>query len=122
MRLQHRRRGLEQRLVDDGGMTPWVALIAVDDDAAVMGVPEHIQEHTGRDHLSPKRPTCPGRPALGPYVLRLQLVAQAVHRPELDIAAEDVADDLRFRLVDDEGVVPDIVAEWRHAPHPHALL
>ena len=47
---------------------------------------------------------------------------KGTHRLELEIAPEDVDDGPSLVLVDDELAVFDVVAERRHAAHPHALL
>ena len=47
--------------------------------------------------------------------------ASLVAEPTLQEAREDEPDEVRLRLVDHQLAVDDVVAERRHAAHPHAL-
>ena len=51
-----------------------------------------------------------------------QVLDQRRHRAELDEAAENRADPLRLRLIDDELAILDVVTERRRAAHPHPLI
>src|SRR5215831_17152578 len=52
----------------------------------------------------------------------IKLGFKGTHRPEFDVAPEDVEEGLSLLLIDDQLPIPDIIAERRQSAHPHALL
>ena len=61
-------------------------------------------------------------PSLAPDAGAGKLIPQGVNRLEGEVAPENVNDDAGLLLIDHQLTVAHVVAERRHAAHPHALL
>src|SRR5208282_6534706 len=55
------------------------------------------------------------------YPSLLQLLAQLPHTAQFQVAFIDMPDGVGFGRIDDQPPVANVVAERRHASHPHAL-
>src|SRR5712672_2463597 len=109
-------------LIDDGLMLARVALVLVDDLAAVDAVLQHEIECTPGDRLAAVGAAVRGGAALADDALRVKVGLEQSDRLEVEIALEDRTDGRGFRRIDHELSIHRVIAERRLATHPHALL
>ena len=81
-------------LVDDGLVLAGVALVLVDDLAAIDPVLQHQIESTARERLAAIGTAIRCLAGLADDPLRIQLLLEQPDRPQLAVAPEDVADRL----------------------------
>ena len=94
----------------------------MDDLAPVDSVLQHQVKRPARKLLAAIRASIRRRAALADDAASREIIPQGAHCSEFKITPKDVAYGRRFRFVDDEFAVLDVVAERGLAAHPHALL
>src|SRR5205807_9001753 len=99
-----------------------VALVLVDDLAAVAPVLQYQVERAAADRPAAPAPARSAGPAFAGDAVGFELRLQEPHRAKRGITAEDMTHGLSLALDDDQLAVADCVAERRHAAHPHAFL
>ena len=60
-------------------------------------------------------------PQLGDHATLLEVLLQAPHRAEFEIALKDLPDGGRLAWINHQTALADVIADGRHPAHPHAL-
>src|ERR1041384_5470154 len=89
--------------------------------AAVDAILKHQIERPTGNHATPIHGAVWPNPALAPDTSGRELLLEITNRLDRKIAPVDVNHDLGFGVIDDQPAIFHVVAERRHAAHPHAL-
>jgi hypothetical protein len=109
-------------LVDDRLVLARIDLALVADLAAVETVLQQRIKRAAGELLATTGGAVGPRSLLAPDPGAVELVAQRMNRLQREIALENVIDNLSLALIDDEPALLDVIAERRHAAHPHAFF
>ena len=94
----------------------------VGDLAAIDPILKHLVQGATAEDLTAVYGAIGANALLAPDSRRRNLLLERANRFELQVALEDMSDSLSLVFVDDQLAVLHVVAEGRHAAHPHALL
>ena len=114
--------GIPERLIDNRLVFAKMALLVVDDLAAIDAVLQHQIERTAGEWLATRDAARAARPQFALDVAGFQLVLQQSDRAEFGVAAKNQAHDFRLAVDDNELSVLRLIPERRHPAHPHPLL
>ena len=121
IRLQDRVDAVPQFATDDRRVFGLVPLILVPQLAKVSPVAQELVDVALVDRPAIARLAVLCGPGLRRHAIQFQLLDQCGAGPEFDEALEDVPDQLGLAFVGHQSAVLDVVAQRRHAPHPHAF-
>src|SRR5208337_3561901 len=98
---------------------PRMALLLVADLADVNRVGQQLVRCSTREPAPSRLDALARDPDFRLYPSLLQFLAQLPDAPQFQVALIDVPDSFGFRTINDQPPVTNVVAERRHASHPH---
>ncbi len=103
-------------------MLAGIAVFLVDDLAPIDAVPKHFIKGPAGEWLAAGGPAKSIHADFADDATLVEVVLEVRDRAEFAVAPEDVSDGPGLGVIDHQLSVLHVVAERRHAAHPHALL
>src|SRR5262245_27258107 len=108
-----------QGLVHNGFVLSGIGVALMRDLSAIDAVLQHEIKSAARELVTAPDSSVRKAAAFAADSRGIKLGFKGTHRPEFDVAPEDVEEGLSLLLIDDQLPIPDIIAERRQSSHPH---